>query len=188
MVASLPDHQVMVDNIINAWNGAGVAHVIGGRDWYEAGNVYLAGLADAFDLPVEQVVGICAVLSPSISWDRNLLETHMLLDGEVEGFTAYGNNVNKAWLIKEGDLSQVRGPKVEAFARLLLNPKAHTVCVDTWAIRIACGLEEHGSIKGYNDRYHIGLIQQAYASAAIMLGEKPSHVQAVTWLSAREEI
>lgn len=185
MVVSLPDHQVMVDNVVNAWNHAGVEHVIGGREWYEAGHSYLVGLAAVFDQPIEVVVGICAVLSPSVNWDRNLLETHMLLDGELEGFTAYGNNVAKAWDIKDGDLSAIRGPKVEAFNKLLLNPNAHTVCIDTWAIRIACGLEEYNTVKGYTDRARIERIQQAYVSAAILLNEKPSHVQAVTWLSAR---
>ena len=106
----------------------------------------------------------------------------MLLNSELEGFTAYGNNVAKAWLIKDGDLTQVRGPKVTAFAVLLNNPKAHTVVIDTWAIRIACAVT---NVKGYTDQKRIQRIQQAYASAAILLGEKPSHVQAATWLARR---
>lgn len=185
MVVSLPNHATMVDNIVTAWNNASPENVIGGRAWYEAGHAYLSGLAQTFDQLTEIVVGICAVLSPSVNWDRNLLETHMLLDGELEGFTAYGTNVAKAWAIKNGDLTQIKGPKVEAFARLLLDPQAHDVCVDTWAIRIACGLEKSGSVKGYTDRRRSNLMKQAYASAAIILGEKPSHVQAVIWLSTR---
>lgn len=146
-------------------------------------------IAYAFDTYTDVVVGICAVLSPHIRWDRNLLETHMLLDGEFDGYTAYGTNVAKAWALKAGDLApdEIRGPKVKAFATLLLNPKAHTVCIDTWAIRIALGMEQYTDVKGYTSIPRINLIKQAYAGAAILLEERPSHVQAATWLHKRGE-
>ena len=186
MVTSLPTFESMVDNIITCWNGATFEDRAGGRDWYEAGHSYLKGLAETFDIPFDRVAGICAVLSPSVRWDRNLLETYMLLDGELEGFTAYGTNVAKAWNIKDGDLSQIRGPKVTAFYRLLVDPTRHTVVIDTWAIRIAFGIDGFGDVKGYNTPSRVSWIQQAYASAAILLEEKPSHVQAATWLTRRD--
>lgn len=182
----LPQHYDMVKNVMLCWSDCSLEDRAGGRDWYEAGHSYLQGLADTFNRPLAVVAGICAVLSPSVRWDRNLLETYMLLDGDLEGFVAYGPNVAKAWLIKDGDLEQIRGPKVTAFYRLLLTPNAHVVCVDTWAIRVACNLGT-GAVAGYNYPAHVALIQQAYASAAILVEEKPSHVQAGCWLHVRGE-
>ncbi len=185
MRKKLPFKLQITDNIINAWNHTPDADRVAGRDWYDASHSYLIGLADVFDKPLREVAAICAVLSPNVNWERNLLETHMILDGETEGFTAYGKNVIKAWdILNHGNLAVVRGPKVTAFYQLLVNPKADVVCVDTWAIRVALNLE--GEVNGWNTAAKIKEISTCYRMAGAFLQEQGSHVQAATWIHARK--
>lgn len=184
MKKKLPGTLEITDNIVNAWNHTPDEDRAAGRDWYEAGHTYLEGLAFGYDRTLPEVAGICAVLSPSVNWERNLIETHMVLEGETEGFTAYGANVTKAWdILNTGNLAVVRGPKVAAFYSLLVNPQADIVCVDTWAIRIALNLE--GEVNGWNTRPKVEHLAHCYKLAACLLQEKASHVQAATWVHAR---
>jgi len=181
----LPGHETMVQNIVSAWDKATDYHSHG-REWYESAHTYLAGLATVYNTPLANVAGITAVLSPSVSWDINLLETEqVLLDNRDFRYRAYRENVDKAFAVRGGDLSRIRGPKVIAFATLLLHPRAHTVVVDRHALSVALGFKVEG--RGYNTLPRIRKFQTAYVDAALHLGEKASHVQAATWLWIREK-
>ena len=183
----MPDHDTMVANILAVYSQASAPIREAGRDWYKAAHSYLAGLAEAYDTPLDVVCGVTAVLSPSQRWEINVMQTELLISGALGvTYAAYGNNVVKAWGVLAGDMSVVKGPKVSRFAALLNDPETSTVCVDTWAIRIALGRDD-GPVKGYTQAGRIQKFMDAYGEAARLVGEQPSHIQAITWLCIRGE-
>ena len=189
MINPMPDHEQMVNNILEQWNLSSNEEVWLGREWYTLAHEYLQAVADSqsHKVGVECVANIVAVLSPGVSWDRNLLEADHILDGanvDDESFTAFKANVAKAQWVLEGDFTQVKGPKVEPFARLLANPTADEVVIDRHAIRVALGNTPRNR-GAYCTRARVLRFQAAYRDAAEILGEVPSHVQAVVWLSIK---
>ena len=104
-----------------------------GSNWYDDAQRGIRTLAGAFTQPVNVVAGIVAVLSPRQSVAGNItLATGVLArDALVGGFHA---NVGKERAIHDsGDITHVRGPKVEAFYHTLVGDDA--LVLDSWAFR-----------------------------------------------------
>lgn len=164
-----------------------------GHNWYREARDYCQSLADEFNLPLANVVGALAALSPGTSWDRNKLETRWLL-AILAGhkvakfkFTTYGANVLKAERIAKGEtglFNPKTGPKTYYFFLCIMDPENNQhVCIDRHAYRIATGLEyKYLTPKQYN------AIAEHYRKHARKLGIKPMELQAVLWVDYRKKL
>lgn len=95
----------------------------------------------------EQIAGAIAVLSPNVSWSKNLYSAQVLINEHSKGIrdwkiarkvNGYGRNRQKALDILSGDLSQISGPKVTAFYENLLGGGVNTsATVDIHMLRAA---------------------------------------------------
>jgi hypothetical protein len=142
---------------------------------------------------------VVAAISPGLRWESNIRYARELVVAYAEGrassvvIPTYSyRNVQKALRILDGEDPDLvlRGPKVRAFWRLLLDGgNGHDVCVDGHAVRIAQGTE--GPIRGDgSDGARVSAAQyavcaEAYRRAARVLGVQPCAVQATTWLDRR---
>jgi hypothetical protein len=181
---NLPDHETMVNQIVDAVNKASYAERYAGLTWYGRARQQCERLADEHKVSVETAVGVVAALSPSCPWEKNLEDACKLMcEGKFARVTTYSTNRNKAWAIYRTGKPQdwLSGPKVNAFYNCILDPEDdYSVCVDRWAIRVVnAGQEIPLTEKRYN------AIADAYRDAAQRLGLLPSQAQAISWLVYR---
>jgi phosphate-selective porin len=106
----------------------------------------------------------------------------------------FSDNVAKANRILNGEdpenvLGQGKGKKTLNFYRNILNPNGNDVTVDTWAFRIAVGMDRTPTNKEMKVLERNGVYEQfanAYRVAAIMRDiPAPSAIQATTWVVMR---
>lgn len=183
----------VVNNIITVYNVVTTqlssVELVNAAQWYEIAHKWCMDVASAYGLTVSQVAGITAAMSPQISWDKNKLQTILLIQKmrngeELTGLMAYKVNVEKARRIYMGEnaLDVLGGQKVRSFyGNLMLDDS--TVTIDRHALHIALhgtgNEEKSGSITPTPKLYDIA--QDAYKAAAKILGITPYSLQSITW-------
>lgn len=178
----MPTVAEMTENILAVWRKTTARERINGRDWYENARDEMRHLSKVHGVSVDTVADVVALLSPSVVWERNLVEADNLLAGGSGPFIAYGANVNKAQRRLVGDMTTVQGPKVTAFAASLKGWTNQPV-IDRHAITVALGFRPTGSAYTTPARYkQFGI---AYTMAGREVGEFAQTVQAATWLHVR---
>lgn len=183
----------VVDNIITVYNAVtstlSSVELVNAVEWYPLAHSWCAEVANTYGLTVSQVAGITAAMSPQINWTKNKLQTILLIQKmrngeELTGLMAYKVNVEKARRIYNGELSLdvLGGQKVRSFYGNLMLDKS-SVTIDRHALHIAlfgtANEEKSGSITPTPKLYDIA--QDAYITAANMLGITPYTLQSVTW-------
>lgn len=181
-----------VHNIEACYKSATPSQLAEGTSWYPTARAFCAELAQNFNLPLETVVAVVAVLSPGINWASQLQNTARFIGavlsgkaGEEAPFPAYRKNKLKAGqILQTGNLSLVSGEKVSRFFLNILGAQ-DCATVDRHAVRVALGAHvapDNTKISGKEYR----LFEAAYKIAARRLGVAVSTVQAVTWVVWRE--
>lgn len=165
------------------------AELVNASNWYAIAHKWCADVAQTYGLTVSQVAGITAAMSPQISWEKNKLQTILLIQKKrnneaLVGLVAYRANVAKAERIYNGEnaLDVLGGKKVRSFyGNLMLDDS--TVTIDRHALHIALhgtgNEEKSGSITPTDKLYDIA--QDAYKTAARILGIAPYNLQSITW-------
>lgn len=156
--------------------------VVNGADWYPAANrEVIQRLAKDYKTPRETVAAIVAVTSPQTTVRENVRASEAILSGaDTAGILVLGPNVEKAREILAGNLSALRGPKVEAFARALLLDLS-SVVIDIHMINALATF----------DTSTLTLAQYKAAADAVrnvarFHGLQPATVQAIIWNVERE--
>lgn len=176
-----------VDRILATFDATTADERHAGARWYGAAWLYAESLSREFpraDLSAEQVAGIIAALSPRARWSTNLDWARAVVKARAQRrgcpTVSTGANRRAAWRIARGadPLDVLMGPKVRAFYRAICGD-ARAVCVDIWAIRVACAEDFAPTPK------QSGEIAAAYAVAAEARGISPRDIQAATWVHAR---
>ena len=120
-------------NARKLYQQADYAALRNGRTWYTSTGRWCARLSARYDVPIEAVAGIVAVLSQRKRWRENRLEAVRALQGK--DIRALGTVRVKVKNILAGrvDIS-VKGPKIRAFWRAILgDPDA--VVLDSWMLK-----------------------------------------------------
>lgn len=172
-----------------------------GRGWYVGAHVEALSLAATYEIPLKKACGVLAVLSPSQSWNINVVAAHKCLlawqkgDENPPHGPYYPNNGRKAFsllsqAVKPPFEGILHGPKVEAFYECIFNPlTTERVCVDGHAICAYLGERkpihshfggEHGAIQ--RSRSRMAEVEGVYRDCALSLGLRPCQFQAVVWL------
>lgn len=176
-----------VARILATYDATTEAQRVLGRDWYA--RAMGAAMAIAAQHPrtgpdSRAVAGIIAALSPRARWSTNLEWARAVARAAAQrkACPAVSTRSNRAmaWRIAKGadPLNVLMGPKVRAFYRAICG-ESDAVCVDIWAIRVACG-EDFAPTRKQSAE-----IAAAYVVAAEARGIPPREIQAVTWVHAR---
>jgi len=183
----------MRDNVLWLLEGASSDAVAGGTQWYPIARRWCKLQAKRYDVRPVVVAAIISALSPRNKWATNLKDTIAVLESYADGYrhpfniiaTAFKKNVEKAWkVVVEDDPSYVTtSPKTRAFVDNIANPGSKLVTVDVWAMRI-CEGDLLMKPKTLNEQKY-----QAYADVYLDVAQevelKPSVLQAITWVEAR---
>jgi hypothetical protein len=189
-----------MSNLQNLFNRVPVSERETAITWYQEAHDFAVFLAHTYNITTEQAAGVIAVISPRISWERNLVDAMAICTTWFEGgdlldlpdISAFQTNVVKAWNILKlpgvptEQLLGKKAPKVRAFYSNILYPKSSTdVTVDSWMVRAYYGdLTHKGAVKNDTER-------QAITQAIIDLANKYQYracdMQAVLWCQIRKE-
>ena len=182
-----------VANVLSVFDSATSAEVAEGKSWYLAANA----LAWEID-PMRpwNGAGVIAALSPRLRWDKNEAYARLAYSlkgydiGEVASYIpALGNSRTKALRMVNGEhVSDVIGGglKTNAFWDNILNPyTSEAVTVDKHAFDIANGVRTGYSTVITDKAYRE--IASLYREAAHIVGIAPLHMQAITWVTWRNQ-
>jgi len=163
--------------------------------WYQHATRHIDELAKIYDVPKPVAAAVVAVLSPNLSWKLNLLAAKRVMDnwkrknGDKKfkfwrKVPAYKANVAKAnSILKTGDVSYVKGPKVTVFFQSLLEPEkiSHDVVLDGHAINIWRGEKKPLKNMASPNKNERAAMIHDYRKVADLVGLSPQAVQAITW-------
>lgn len=196
-----------LQRLLGVYRSASTATVLDGRSWYQEAFQSCLEIADSYDLPVELVAALVAILSPNNSWEQNLDDASTVIEyyqySGVENVydckvLTYNRNKEKAFsLLWEIDYdgtsydaavrAYVRGPKVSAFHRAILGDRNALVldshCINAWYGRRIEG--QKLSAASASDRRQC---TADYIKGASATGEAVSAFQAIVWLRHLERI
>lgn len=200
------DMDSAVANIVACYDRATVIERVGGAAWYATARTEAVAVATATGLPLNQVVGVIASLSPSCKWSVNLADAAALCmafhvggvsaAGEVSCKT-YGQMKSRAIKVlsmvapSDSDVEAVvygaQGRKIRSFYRCILSGGETDVCIDGHAFNIQANTRQSlKAVPGLSmGRY--ATLQVAYHRAAAARGLTASAMQAVTWVAWRRE-
>lgn len=182
------DREYYVRNIVSVWSVATDDQFEQGAHWYEQAHRTARMLADG---DVRTGAGLLAALSPQTSWWLNVeLACEAYEAGTASRHT--GDSCGKANKILAGiDPEEVlpMRRKTGHFYRCILNPDDPvSVCIDRHAHDVAIGVAYGDWPRGLSAHGRYALIADCYWEAAQRLGQLPSVVQAVTWVTWRENL
>jgi hypothetical protein len=170
-----------------------------GLHWYDDARRFATETATQFELPVNVVAGVIAVLSPRQGWKRNKDLAYTVCEMYSQGFEmpsesdlgCFRANIVKAWGLlteyhNEGfdPFLYVRGPKVTAFYRNILGD-SNVITLDTHALHAWFGNTER---KGQFSAKEKAQASDDYATVAKQCGITPSQAQAIVWVVWRSLI
>jgi hypothetical protein len=166
--------------------------------WYPTANKELQSLASQFGKPLPIVAGMTARLSPSITWERNLIAVRDLLEGKqiVDGYTRNSNiaiNImNGKWWDSEISVSfsfPRTSPKTFCFYHNLLHPyESSHITIDRWMIRASL---PEGDIRLQEadvkvNRNNYAELSQRVIDFALSKDIYPVAMQAILWTQIRQ--
>lgn len=177
-----------VRNIMSVWAVATDDQFEEGAHWYERAHWTARMLADG---DVKVGAGLLAALSPQTAWWLNVeLACEAFDAGTARRHTT--DSCSKANRIMAGIDPEHVLPmqrKTGQFYRCILNPDDPVaVCIDRHAHDVAVGVAYGDWNRGLYAHGRYALLAQSYWEAAQRLGSTPSVVQAVTWVTWRENL
>ncbi|MFG1667622.1 hypothetical protein [Streptomyces sp. Y7] len=177
-----------VRNIITAWHSATPEQRRRGRAWYRGAHELAAKMTDGNP---RAGAGVLAALSANKSWSENVRLARQACEvGLTSGH--FSDALKKAAQIIEGaDPADVlpMERKTGHFFRLIANPAdPDAVVIDRHAHDVAVGVTYGQRDRGLSSAGRYALLADCYHEAARRLGERPSTVQAVTWVAHTEGI
>lgn len=176
------------ENILTVWDRTPHHVREQGWSWYCDANAIAFEIAETHGYSLEAVAGVIAVLSPTLNWDTNVLAAREFVE---TGYTQWqtGTNNWKAAQCLLGHFDAIRGRKVHAFWKAIVNPYGDDIpVIDRHALAVYLGHSvpdrEQGVLqrKGARD-----IIERAYVRAARSANVPVHVIQAATWCQWRIE-
>ncbi len=162
-----------------------------GLHWYSDQHNYLKDMSAHFDIPLDIVCGITAVLSPLISWQKNLtLSYHIFkFKGKLPvnlKTSCFSLNLKKAIKIYKSKkvFPALHGPKVTQFYLNLLNPfDDNSITIDTFMIACYYDISNRNDIRKYSTEKEIEFLKSKIKKLSEKYDLLPLQFQAIVWLT-----
>lgn len=182
-----------VQNILDTYNASTSYEVAAGASWYTEAHEFCLRLSRLYNIPRDNVVAVCAVLSPRVTWAACCSATIKVLESwragtyEVSGIPGLHINKEKAYRILDNDdPNYLGGDKVKSFYQNISDPNSPDyVTVDVWARRV-CEGDHSLPAASISEKAYLNY-KDAYCEAAGIIGLLPSELQAITWVTIRRQ-
>lgn len=183
----MPRVSRLAENIRRVYAQHGADERIAGMHWYDDANREARALSARYNVPVTHAAAVIAVLSPQVSWTRNVaMAREVFATGTTRGLRT---NVAKAERLATLDAHPddvVSGPKVSCFYANILDPSGHEITIDRHAFDIAQGRRTDDKTRAVlSNKGHYARYAQAYQLVADELGIGACQLQAITWVAWR---
>jgi len=166
-----------------------------GGEFYTEANLFAGKLAENYKLPLLNVAGIIAALSPQQAWDVNKRQSvQYLKTGKATGAT--GERLRKCDKIRDAktvnEILQILGGEKTKNFFLNISGENSAVCIDRHAL--SCAVFPPSEICAISNTFRKTTIKQynffadCYKLAAQKVGEQPATFQAIVWNAVREKI
>lgn len=192
-LSELPDPKTAVSRILEQYAKSTGDERLEGIEWYSRARVHADNATGLGDDKAHASCAIVAALSPQCSWDQNLTNAELVVSGDADQCTQSHNAIGKATAVLAGadPLRTLGGRKVRSFYRNLLDPdRIGPVTVDRHALAVILDRSSRKDPKAAKMLERIGAYQYVaacYRTASRRLGLKPQALQAIVWLSWRNE-
>ena len=163
-------------------------------NWYSEANLWAKETTNKYNISIEQVAKITAILSPLCKWELNKIKVLQVLDAWQHGekiSVHFGKNMDKVYSVLENENKtdeQLFGPKTGEFYRNILNPDntQNNAVIDSIACSILLDCADlPGSYKIAPTEFKKA--QSIYANAAQKFNVSVGQLQAATWGYVREK-
>ena len=182
-------------NLLSWFSAATAEQIAAGLVWYNAANRESHRLANQYGVQPEQAATILSALSPSVRWERNVIDAENLIDAftagrSIDSFNVctYGPNKRKAWKVLESDWRiEKEAPKTFSFVSNILG-NTQLVTVDRWHAR-ACLNRAGRPVKEVSSSIPVSQykrVESITQKIAKTKGVTPSALQAIIWVAIRE--
>lgn len=167
-------------------------HWQAGHNWYKQANQFAKHLSEDTGLPLENVAGVIAALSPQVSWEVNCYSAESVVRyAQIDKlYGGYHVNVEKAYqCLTAHPLKVLGGAKVLAFYHNILAPNnPEHVTVDTHIARVLFDTLEltDKQVSYVFSKSGNSLAQQCLRKVASQRNVSPVALQAALWLCVRE--
>lgn len=179
------------NNLMSLYDQATDKEKMQGLTWYTKAN-RLVHNNSCKNVTPEDIAQIIAVLSPAVSWERNVQDALNLCNNYRKSQRAanqtvvstYGINKKKALDILRGKftLSENTGLKTFNFYQNILNPECDKyVTIDRHAFKAMINDDQGGRVTLNKGNYNLGI--EVYSKIANNLGLIPCQLQAIIWLT-----
>lgn len=170
-----------------------------GLDWYPRATRLAQWVADETGQSLDSISGVIAALSPRCSWEFQERFTlgyvdHYLANGDPLAAPHPGTNTNKrkAGKILDGldPLEVLGGDKVRAFYLNVSGRDPNVPTLDIWAVRAAIlnpTMDTNEYMRWTKGAKRVDLVA-AYHAAALKVGVRVDHFQAIVWVTYREKV
>ena len=188
-----------VRNILKIYDKATRDDIDEGLTWYSRANAEARCIASNGTTWHKACAAIAAI-SPGLRWEKNIEAARRVICKEpLDGLgIRWYDGVRKAERIVNGEnpLDVLRGNKVRAFYRCIVNPRDDkSVCIDghaysIWAGRrlLTSGTKRDGNVvPNITDKMYESIAKD-YREAAELAGILPNQMQAITWVVWRRMI
>lgn len=184
-----------VRNILEVFEQASSDEITHGLTWYKYAKNHCQTIADLHELPLKVVVGVCAALSPTNKWERNLTDAETMCSIFVNGGyveecrpCTYKTMRDKAWSILEampdndGDILEIlNGAKISDFYCCIMGQDKCVIDGHAWCIANN-DRRTMQEVPNIGKRLRLEL-QEAYSAAAAKKGLTAYEMQAITWVT-----
>jgi len=186
----------MRKHILNWYNKADGVELVQGLDWYSEANGYAIYLADKYNVnDLFKVSQVIALLSPQVDWETNKVNAEKIIKcwhakGDFMSVKIFATEVQKANCIDclDGGYSiPVTALKTRSFSVNICNPSiSDCITIDRHATKVALNDLKAGGVALTKKNYFE--ISKAYKAVSLKLGITPSQLQAVTWITYKNEV
>jgi hypothetical protein len=160
--------------------------------WYTEANKFATDLSVKYELPIAEVCGIIAALSPLKGWNENKKLTESFIKGKNSGhtklFIGKAQSIINSGYSTEQIADVLKGRKIVSFFLNILHPEQNTnVTIDRHALSVILGYSvDDTDYRGITAKQY-DFFQKSYIIASNKVGIAPLEMQSVTWQIWRKE-
>lgn len=177
------------DNLRTALSLVSESDIIEGKNWYHVAYNFCLDTSKIYNIDVDVIIGMVAVLSPLAQWNYNKTLVEKILQGIEVHWKIPLNVVKARKILAEGKVfPTLSGIKVTNFYNSIKNANSEEfVVVDRWALRTAYNDYTLNAVSEVGGEKAYWMISEAFRNIASENEYLPLELQAILWVWARRE-